>query len=722
MRSFSGSLAAFTLFQLNRVDAFWRMNCSPIQSGRVDPLVNPGALAAHNHAIVGAANIGINATYDSLLNSECTSCEISGDKSAYWTPTLYYNYANGSFVEVPHAGSVVYYLGRGPNVNSTIPFPKGLNILSGDKSARSYDNTTYTWGNATYPGRPVADRISFNCLAEETLVEQPYMFRTDCPYGLRAQVHFQSCWNGKNLYLADNSHVAYQSSIDNGVCPPTHPIQLPHLFLETLWSVANVPGQNDGGRFVFAQGDPTGYGFHGDFQNGWEASTLANAVENCLSTDNFGQIEACPVLYAQQSDGYPYNCPQRPPQIGEQTTGLLSKLPGCIEITEGPGAAPAASMNCPANSPTPSVTRTVDTVARATQFVAVGSRYGISNSQIALGCYNDSAVDAVRTLNAVSISNYSIMTVEYCQNYCNSRGYRLSGVEYGQECHCDNAINPTAVNGSDACSWNCGGTMTKGGTQEVCGGLGYINIFNNTDPSFVANGSDTNSAGNVSPPVALSPFPSNYVGCATDQQGGGRALTGPNVDWINMTTAVCASYCSSASPLGYQYYATEYGTQCFCGNAIATPNFLTNTTSTPNNSTCNMRCSGAGDELCGGSNALSVYQNTTYVAPKIKTPIGKFLSKQCYTDPNTNGRALTGAYMTSPTLTEDSCVKYCLGKYFHYAGVEYGNECYCGNSINAASGAVKTTCPVANMMPCAGNGLQYCGGSALLTLYYSSTL
>lgn len=141
------------------------------------------------------------------MNSFCTSCEVTADKSAYWTPTLYYQFANGSFFEVPHDGIVAYYLGRGPNVGQTIPFPKGLQILSGDKSLRSYDNTSYTWGNDTYPPRPVADRVTFMCLGDD-ITESYSMNQTDCPDGLRAQIQFQSCWNGVDLYLADNSHVS----------------------------------------------------------------------------------------------------------------------------------------------------------------------------------------------------------------------------------------------------------------------------------------------------------------------------------------------------------------------------------------------------------------------------------------------------------------------------------------------------------------------------------
>lgn len=505
------------------------------------------------------------------------------------------------------------------------------------------------------------------------MAETPWMSRTDCAYGMRAQIHFQSCWNGKDLYKADNSHVAYQSQIDNGICPPTHPIQLPHLFLETLYSVNNV-AKVAGGKFVFSQGDSTGYGFHGDFQNGWDSAVLSQAVKNCLSTDNFGQISECPVLQASQSNGYPYNCPERPPQIGEPVKGLISRLPGCITITDGPEAAPAASMTCPSSSPKPSITRTVDSTPLATLMAAPGASFGISDFQKYVGCFNDSA-GGVRALNAISVSDYSIMTVEWCQTWCQDKGYRLAGVEYGQECHCDNAMNPTAVTDSRMCSWNCGGTMVTGGPQEICGGYSYISVYNNTDPAFDANGSMENSAGAVQEAKDLTAFPPNYLGCSTDNlNGAGRMLTGDSFQSLSMNTTVCATMCANANGgQGYQYYGTEYSTQCFCGNFLSNGNFIANLTSTPNNSTCNMRCSGAGDQLCGGPNALSLYKTPNFTPPAIKPSVGKYVTKGCLTDPGgAGGRSLKGASTASDNMTVDSCVKFCLGKFYRYAGIEYG--------------------------------------------------
>ncbi|KAK3717744.1 hypothetical protein LTR37_005515 [Vermiconidia calcicola] len=721
MRSFFAIPTVLALCFLGYVDAFWRMNCAVIQTGRVDPLVNYGAVAAHAHTIVGGSNIGVNSTFRTLINSECSSCEIAADKSAYWTPLLYYSYPNGSFLEVPHGGSVIYYLARGPNANQTIPYPKDFRILTGDKSLRSYDSVTMTWGNAAYPGRPVADRISFVCLPDgPPLPEYPYMFNTTCANGMRAQIAFQSCWNGKELYKQDNSHVAYLSGIDNGICPPTHPIQLPTLFMETLYAVSQVPDQTPEGRFVFSQGDPTGYGFHADFQNGWETNVLADATKNCLVPDNFGQISYCPSLYASQNNGYSVNCPERPAQIGEPVHGLLDHLPGCIRITDGPESAPASSMNCPPSIPPPRIFATKDSVPRPTASPVPGALFGVAQNKY-LGCYNDSAASSYRTLNAISTTNYQAMTVEWCQNWCMQKGYRLSGVEYAQECHCDNEINPTSVSGQRECTWNCGGTMTSGtGKQQICGGLGHINVYNNTDSNFDAFGDMTDTAGNAqpySPPAGVGP---NYLGCYSDGSSSGRALTGAVTADRYMTIEKCAEYCTAG--IGYQYYGLEFASQCYCGNTFQNSGRLLTRDSTPNNNTCQMRCGGSQPQICGGPNVLSVYKNANYRPPMMKTPIGKYKAQACLTDPGTNGRSLQGASTTNPKMTEDMCVKFCLGKQMRYAGIEYGVECYCGNSIVESSGAKQVSCDNLNQMTCPGDKYQWCGGAGFMSLYYSSSI
>lgn len=99
--------------------AFWRMPCpSRLIQERIDPLVFPGQVSAHVHTVAGGNGFGFTENYRQARESECTSCPITADLSAYWTPKLYYHAENGSFLSVPQAGDgdgvtggmTVYYL------------------------------------------------------------------------------------------------------------------------------------------------------------------------------------------------------------------------------------------------------------------------------------------------------------------------------------------------------------------------------------------------------------------------------------------------------------------------------------------------------------------------------------------------------------------------------------------------------------------------------------
>lgn len=81
--------------------------------------------------------------------------------------------------------------------------------------------------------------------------------------GLRVQVFFPSCWNGRDLDSADHkSHMAYPDGVDSGKCPSTHPVRFISIFYEVMYSVDDFKNQWYGNKqpFVLANGDPTGYG------------------------------------------------------------------------------------------------------------------------------------------------------------------------------------------------------------------------------------------------------------------------------------------------------------------------------------------------------------------------------------------------------------------------------------------------------------------------------
>lgn len=44
---------------------------------------------------------------DTLKNGDCTSCAVTQDKSAYWTPALYFMHENGTSQIVEEVGGML---------------------------------------------------------------------------------------------------------------------------------------------------------------------------------------------------------------------------------------------------------------------------------------------------------------------------------------------------------------------------------------------------------------------------------------------------------------------------------------------------------------------------------------------------------------------------------------------------------------------------------------
>jgi hypothetical protein len=117
-------------------------------------------------------------------------------------------------------------------------------------------------------------------------------------------------------------------------------------------------------------------------------------------------------------------------------------------------------------------------------------------------------------------------------------------------------------------------------------------------------------------------------------------------------------------------------------------------------SQCNAPCPGDASEICGGANALSLYT----VQPV-------WQSMGCYSD-STNARTLTASINIAGNTVE-KCQAACQANGYRYAGMEFGSQCFCGNSIGNG-GAPVSSCA----MPCPGDSTEVCGGSNALSLYY----
>ncbi|KAI0009567.1 hypothetical protein F4779DRAFT_364458 [Xylariaceae sp. FL0662B] len=351
------------LTAVTSVSAFWRMECRGSSGlARMDPIVDTGKVSAHSHTIHGSSGFSLEATYDDLINGNCTSCAVKQDKSAYWTPNMYFRDGDtGEFTPVPQIGGMLaYYFLRGDNITA---FPPDFQMVAGSNFRRDYtigdpespDPPQSNWASLDQTSQADLEQraIGFNCLNYKSPNQEPSLFRhrmpskdftdANCPDGLRLELMFPSCWNGEATSKDHKSHVAYPSLVGNGDCPDTHPLRLPTLFFETIWNTNAPDFQGKKGEFLNSNGDPTGYGYHGDFMSGWIPDFLQNAIDTC--TNDSGDIRDCSVFTDNgplQSDEEQRECHfHLPDLLDKENPGALSlkMLPGNLEIQVGPESA-----------------------------------------------------------------------------------------------------------------------------------------------------------------------------------------------------------------------------------------------------------------------------------------------------------------------------------------------------------------------------------------------
>ncbi|RXW12938.1 hypothetical protein EST38_g12916 [Candolleomyces aberdarensis] len=298
----------------------------------------------------------------------CTTCRFKEDKSNYWTAVMYFKHPNGTFFRVPqipnhfvgttNGGMTVYYIQ--PGGQKVTAFPKGFRMITGDPSIRT--------GVPSDPAKVGSWALSFRCWDSPDpfgpsntyppgagQYDTIHLPNKRCNGGIRSNIFFPSCWDGKNADSpGHSSHVAYPMGTVNpnvgilgfaGTCPYTHPVRVPHVLYEIYWDTArfNSMWPTDGSQpLVLSMGDPadtdhgecrTGYGQHGDYLFGWEGDSLQRAMDNCF--DGFGWPEACTELTVQ-TDAEVNACVQKA-LVDEKVEGeYITRLPGCNPLQYGP--------------------------------------------------------------------------------------------------------------------------------------------------------------------------------------------------------------------------------------------------------------------------------------------------------------------------------------------------------------------------------------------------
>lgn len=207
-------------------------------------------------------------------------------------------------------------------------------------------------------------------------------------------------------------------------------------------------------------------------------------------------------------------------------------------------------------------------------------------------------------------------------------------------------------------------------------------------------------------PVEAGNLPSgwSYTGCFIDSTSS-RLLGGAyEASAFYSRAETCVSFCTGQ---GMPVAGLEYGGECFCGPQLPA-------SAVSDSESCTMPCKGNSTQACGAADRLSVYSGPGSIVPVVNPGVGGFASLGCYTD-SVSARTLSQAGNTpggADVMTNAVCAEAC--KASTYYGVEYGGECFCGNSIdNGGQAAPAAECNMA----CKGDRSELCGGKDRLNLY-----
>ncbi|KAL7565947.1 hypothetical protein ACA910_008405 [Epithemia clementina (nom. ined.)] len=185
-------------------------------------------------------------------------------------------------------------------------------------------------------------------------------------------------------------------------------------------------------------------------------------------------------------------------------------------------------------------------------------------------------------------------------------------------------------------------------------------------------------------------FTDDYEGCWIDQQTE-RAMEYRAPGEFSIED--CIGHCGNAN---FAFAGVEYFDECFCGNDEYNKHGLASS-----EEECNTACA-IGPGICGGVDRVGVYKT------HFKDFSGNY--EGCWID-QASDRAME--YQGQGKFSIEECIDHCGNANFTFAGVEYFDECFCGNEYTkhgpaASDDECNTACFV---------GYGICGGYDRLGVY-----
>ncbi|KAJ7287144.1 WSC domain-containing protein [Mycena rebaudengoi] len=191
-------------------------------------------------------------------------------------------------------------------------------------------------------------------------------------------------------------------------------------------------------------------------------------------------------------------------------------------------------------------------------------------------------------------------------------------------------------------------------------------------------------------------------GCFTDVSSS-RTLLGSSTAGADMTIEKCLAFCDTG---GFGFAGVEFGSECYCDHAPQDSGLPVEL------SECNVPCAGDATEFCGAGNRLNLIWDGSAL-PTITLAVDTWQYTGCFSD-SINPRTLPHNIATADgKVTVESCTTACNANGFAVAGVEFGTECWCSNSLPTAPALADEKC----RMACVANTTEFCGGSGALMVY-----
>ncbi|ODO07533.1 glucan endo-1,3-alpha-glucosidase agn1 [Cryptococcus wingfieldii CBS 7118] len=289
------------------------------------------------------------------------------------------------------------------------------------------------------------------------------------------------------------------------------------------------------------------------------------------------------------------------------------------------------------------------------------------------GCVAESTDE--RLLQGFAFSSSSL-TPLLCVNECTKLGYTMAGTEFGDECYCANSYsgNGGGLADDSTCGMGCGGD-----SSETCGTTWYLNLYTYNSSSLASCSSDsttTSSVASVSASSTVSELSASATESATSS--------------LDLATLI-ADASSTESASSSQITGTETASSA-------------SATATSSEAGATITASATSSVATSSSTSTaSIYEDSDNAS--------EWYALGCAID--SSNRVLSEYSVSMSDMTVNSCLSACEDLGYKYAGVEFGEECYCSSTLASAVTYDEDQCNVV----CNGDEEETCGGTWAIEIF-----